>query len=221
MAVYTIIQLRRDTGANWESSNPVLRIGEVGIDMTRNRMKVGDGINAWKDRPYIDDLFGDMINSLVNLINGGNMKDPVDNKTDLPVKYPSPEVGWTVFVLNEKKFYTWTGSAWEPTPISSGGEATPLVNSLDSTRTDAALTANMGKTLNDKIVQFGSLGMGYTVNERNAYDKPTKITYEDGAVLNFSWSGTQLTQITASTGETMTFNYDGSGRLNGRVVTRA
>ena len=51
------IQLRRDTPANWASSNPVLLEGELGLelDSTRNRMKIGNGTDAWNDLPYFLD----------------------------------------------------------------------------------------------------------------------------------------------------------------------
>ena len=51
------IQLRRDTSANWASSNPVLLEGELGIelDSSRNRIKIGDGSSAWNDLPYFLD----------------------------------------------------------------------------------------------------------------------------------------------------------------------
>lgn len=48
----TRILLRRDTSANWESNNPILSAGEVGIDLTINNLKVGDGISTWINLPY-------------------------------------------------------------------------------------------------------------------------------------------------------------------------
>lgn len=41
------IQLRRDTAANWQSANPVLADGEVGLETDTRNMKVGNGITAW------------------------------------------------------------------------------------------------------------------------------------------------------------------------------
>ena len=51
------IQLRRDTAANWASSNPVLLEGELGIELddSRNRIKIGDGTTAWNSLPYFLD----------------------------------------------------------------------------------------------------------------------------------------------------------------------
>jgi hypothetical protein len=47
--VSTQIQIRRDSEANWTSVNPVLADGEIGFDVTNNRFKVGNGVDAWND----------------------------------------------------------------------------------------------------------------------------------------------------------------------------
>lgn len=43
------IQVRRDTAANWESRNPILKAGEFGFDTTSNIVKIGDGSTAWRN----------------------------------------------------------------------------------------------------------------------------------------------------------------------------
>lgn len=48
----TKIQLRRDTAANWTSSNPTLAQGEVGIETDTNKMKIGNGSTAWTSLAY-------------------------------------------------------------------------------------------------------------------------------------------------------------------------
>jgi hypothetical protein len=48
----TKIQLRRDTEANWISNDPILAQGEVGLDLTNNRFKFGDGVNPWTGLQY-------------------------------------------------------------------------------------------------------------------------------------------------------------------------
>lgn len=47
-----IIQLRRDTAANWASVNPVLEAGEMGYESDTNQVKVGNGYHAWNVLPY-------------------------------------------------------------------------------------------------------------------------------------------------------------------------
>lgn len=60
----TKIQLRRDSSANWFAKNPVLAEGEIGIELDKNRMKVGNGVNAYNDLEYFSDTvdYNKMIN---------------------------------------------------------------------------------------------------------------------------------------------------------------
>lgn len=46
------IRIRRDTGANWNTANPVLLDGEMGFDKTSKRYKTGEGSTAWNALPY-------------------------------------------------------------------------------------------------------------------------------------------------------------------------
>lgn len=47
------IQLRRGTTAQWEEFNPILAEGELGLDLTQSRLKVGNGVDAWEDLPFV------------------------------------------------------------------------------------------------------------------------------------------------------------------------
>lgn len=47
-----LIQFRRDTSANWTSSNPILAQGEIGLDLTTLQYKIGDGATAWNSLAY-------------------------------------------------------------------------------------------------------------------------------------------------------------------------
>jgi len=47
------IQLRRDTSSNWTTNDPILAQGEIGIDLTENRMKIGDGTSLWSVLEYM------------------------------------------------------------------------------------------------------------------------------------------------------------------------
>lgn len=52
MPAQTVIKLRRDTAANWDTANPVLAAGEMGIETDTNLHKIGDGTTAWGFLPY-------------------------------------------------------------------------------------------------------------------------------------------------------------------------
>jgi hypothetical protein len=46
------IQSRRDTAANWTSTNPTLASGEIGFETDTNKLKIGTGSTAWTSLAY-------------------------------------------------------------------------------------------------------------------------------------------------------------------------
>ena len=48
---YTII-LRHDTSTNWAVNNPILVLGEYGVEDDTHRVKRGDGTSKWTELPY-------------------------------------------------------------------------------------------------------------------------------------------------------------------------
>jgi len=47
------IQLRNGTAAQWTSANPILAVGEVGVETDTNKFKVGDGSTSWSSLLYV------------------------------------------------------------------------------------------------------------------------------------------------------------------------
>jgi len=52
MPVITVIKVRRDTAANWISTNPTLAAGEMGLETDTNLFKFGNGTSAWTALDY-------------------------------------------------------------------------------------------------------------------------------------------------------------------------
>lgn len=48
----TKIQFRRGTAAQWTAANPVMADGEIGLESDTDKMKLGNGVQAWASRPY-------------------------------------------------------------------------------------------------------------------------------------------------------------------------
>ena len=48
----TIIQIRRDTAANWITANPILAQGEMGFELVTGKLKFGDGVTDWNGLAY-------------------------------------------------------------------------------------------------------------------------------------------------------------------------
>lgn len=57
MPVKTVIQLRRDTAADWDAApsllgRAILYEGEIGLELDTYRFKIGDGTTTWSDLDY-------------------------------------------------------------------------------------------------------------------------------------------------------------------------
>ena len=48
------IRLRRDIATNWESRNPTLASGEMGLDLTTGQIKIGNGSSAWNNLNFMN-----------------------------------------------------------------------------------------------------------------------------------------------------------------------
>ena len=48
----TRIKTRRDTAANWTSTDPVLALGEAGLETDTRKVKYGDGLTSWTNLLY-------------------------------------------------------------------------------------------------------------------------------------------------------------------------
>jgi hypothetical protein len=73
----TRMQQRRGTFSQWDTSDPILNIGEIGYESDTNKFKIGDGVNHWNDLPYFIDeetlgtsLDGYIPDSLLGVANG-------------------------------------------------------------------------------------------------------------------------------------------------------
>lgn len=51
--IKTTFQLKRGTAAKWTELNLVLAPGEPGFEYDTKKLKIGDGVTAWNDLPYI------------------------------------------------------------------------------------------------------------------------------------------------------------------------
>jgi len=85
-----LLQMRRDSEANWASINPILAQGEFGyvLDSQEFKIKKGDGVTAWNSLPFIEfgdkalwgNIGGDITNQpdLMNYLQ--NLQDDIDDE---------------------------------------------------------------------------------------------------------------------------------------------
>jgi hypothetical protein len=97
MAVSTKIQHRRDTAANWTSTNPTLASGEIGFETDTLKFKVGNGSTAWTSLKYSQDaslLTGNA--SITTLTTTGD----INTAGKLNVTASSGDEGGEIFLAN-------------------------------------------------------------------------------------------------------------------------
>jgi hypothetical protein len=67
------IKLRRDTAANWTSTNPTLAAGEAGVETDTLKIKVGNGTSTWTALGYATVTPGDLTDATeITKIDGGS-----------------------------------------------------------------------------------------------------------------------------------------------------
>lgn len=54
--VRVTLKIRNDIAANWTNNNPILAMGEFGLEQSSLLFKVGDGVTHWNDLPYLNKL---------------------------------------------------------------------------------------------------------------------------------------------------------------------
>ena len=119
--INTRIQLRNDLAATWNSENPVLKKGEIGIEIDTRKMKVGDGTTAWKALSYM----GADANDILAVINENRdtctQIDLTQGQTDADglATITNPKKGDTAIVskliVGDKRSYTayvYNGENW-------------------------------------------------------------------------------------------------------------
>jgi hypothetical protein len=75
----SIIQIRRDTAANWTSANPILAQGELGIETDTLKVKAGNGSTAWASLSYLIDTGGYVTITGAQTLTNKTLTSPVIN----------------------------------------------------------------------------------------------------------------------------------------------
>ena len=119
--INTRIQLRNDLAATWNSKNPVLLKGEMGVETDTRKIKIGDGKSTWNTLAYV----GADVNDILAVINDNRdtctQIELTQDQTDADglATITSPKKGDTAIVskliAGDKKSYTayvYNGENW-------------------------------------------------------------------------------------------------------------
>lgn len=92
--VLSEMRQRRGTSAQWAAADRVLAAGEVGVDVTVGRVKVGDGSTAWSALPWLT-VAEDDAEALLDGLDSHLGDDPVAHPAE-QISYDGPAGGSTV-----------------------------------------------------------------------------------------------------------------------------
>jgi len=88
------IRFRRDTIERWNLVNPILLLGEPGLEIESGLVKLGDGETRWRDLEYLGSSGGvdHPTTSLTNHINSPNPHPVYDDGPSLVLLYENAKV---------------------------------------------------------------------------------------------------------------------------------
>ena len=153
------IQLRRDTAANWTSSNPVLRAGEFGIETDTLKFKIGNGSSTWTQianyANVTDAGLSNSLNDYILLEDQGTPGGPAELDLDGDLLIPEDSI---ILWYDAEYTYTTTLTATEPTDdrVITFPDATTTVVGTDTTN-----------TLTNKSISLGSNTVTTTLAQLN------------------------------------------------------
>jgi hypothetical protein len=193
--VADIIQIRRDTAANWASANPTLAQGELGTESDTTKIKIGDGTTAWNSLDYL-------INTVDSYTYGRNIFTATASQTTFSVTYT---VGYVDVYMNGVKLilgtdYTATdGTSVVLTVGASSGDIIEIIDFKTFAVANALQTSDIGVTVqayDATIVVDADIGVSV-----QAYDADTtkndvantftaNQTFDNGIIEEYNATGT-------------------------------
>jgi hypothetical protein len=183
------IQLRRDTAANWTSSNPTLRAGEIGIETDTLKFKIGNGSSTWTQiTTYANVTPSGLSSSLGSYIlasTQGSAGGPaeLDSNGDLIVPENS------IILWNDADYdYTTTLTATQPTAdrtitipnvngtVITTGDTASVTNAMLAGSIENAKLTNSSVTINTNSL---SLGGSLTLDTDDVLEGTTNKYFAD------------------------------------------
>ena len=153
----TRIILRNDTAANWKLNNPVLKLGEMGIETDTNMFKFGDGVKAWNELAYVGKGEADLKIKSSQVIMDKNFVFTAPMGTVTQAKINAGNGSYTYTVDENTDFDTWfaklSAEAVDPT-VTQPSVSISLTGS-DAKEVGTNVTPSYNVTFNKGSYQYG------------------------------------------------------------------
>ena len=156
-----VIQIKRGSSDEWTAANPILAIGELGLETDTNKLKAGNGLNRWDDLAYLtSDAAGDSIVTSVNTRNGDVILTALDvglanvdntSDADKPIS-DATQAKFDSLTKNDVGLGAVDNTSDADKPISDATQA-----ALDTLTTDVGNldTSKIGALVDDTTPQLG------------------------------------------------------------------
>ena len=165
------IRLKRGTSTQWQSANPLLDAGEMGLETNTGKIKIGDGSTYWNDLAYgpaisVSDLTDAQISSLAN----GQI-----------LKYDSSQQKWLnhTLIKSDLGLTNVDNTADTEKPISN---ATQTALDLKANSADVYTKSQVDTSLAQKVESNSAIS-GSTAT-KITYDSKGLVTSSSDAVLD-------------------------------------
>ena len=198
-----MIQIRRDTAANWTSVNPVLAQGELGIETDTLKIKAGDGTTVWNSLGYLIDTGGYGTVTSVGVVGGSTglttTGGPITTSGNITLT-------GTLAVANGGTALTALGTAGQVLSVNAG--ATALEYTSDSGGSVTSVGVSGGTTglttSGGPITGSGTITVAGTLAVANGGTGVTTSTGTGAVVLGTAPTITGMTLAGAITGADQT-----------------
>jgi hypothetical protein len=205
-----LIQVRRDTAANWSSKNPVLVAGEIAFETDTKKVKIGDGTTAWNS---LSDI-GNFISTSLLTAGGtftGNVYGPtitqshnyvLNSAFDIWQRGTSFSFGSTVYSADQWRAgrvdNKADGLVTRSTDSPAGFDYATQVRRANGASTIGAIQLtqvfeNIGTLLRSKVVtlsfyamrgsDYSATGNALTFGINSASPAPSAVAYATGGLL--------------------------------------
>ena len=188
MPAQTVIKVRRDIAANWESVDPTLASGEIGFETDTNQLKVGNGTDEWTVLPYASGAGG----------------ASVDISETAPA---DPEEGDVWFNSTEGRAYIYYDSFWVDLNPGIAGPpgatgATGFVASDSEPEDTSVLWLDTDETPDVPVPAGGTTGQVLIKSSSDDYDtdwvNPPSGNFLINGAMQVAQRGTATTGVTTS-----------------------
>jgi hypothetical protein len=206
------IQVKRASAASWTSVNPILDLGEFGLESDTNKLKIGTGV-AWNSTDYLSETYqlGTLQDvSITNAQNGDFLRysnsasawinDPVNLATDTVGNYVQSLVAGTGVTLSNN-------SGEGSTPTVAVGQDVATSASVTFAAVTAPLVGNASTATTLQTSRSISLtgDVSGSVSFNGSQDVSISATVQPNSVaLGTDTTGNYVNDVVAGTGITVT-----------------